>query len=722
MASPIAPPETDTDLSPDELAATDSAVADANDILAADTALAQARAQLGAMADAASAANALVSNAPDYSLHKVGGVGNYAIVRKTGWNPLLKLIRKKDISDDEAIDFSSKVNPGFDAIVGQHFKSPWLLDPLNEHYESYTPLRENIAAVRNFLMETYYANTPGGLTPEKAQQALAEIAEFVGEGLANNYEYLGIIPNHKSGKPHISIAQASLPGGAGAQYIYEQILAHHRQSSWLRPFAAVVSLFGGKPAPNWMLPAAHKTEFSDIFQNDIAPAVTATGPTPAELEAGIAAVDALEAKRNSLIEQQQLNNTAHDLDAMGNYLLYTATNLKDVAALADPVKRDAIEIAKDILRKLKISLGNINILDGLKLPPKDDLAALGAIKGVAMVYEKLLAYSRGLNPNILQDPSVMAATRAIGQIGYLAKLEALRMARFAGNAKLATTLSGELARIPAVYATPTDATFGGLLDKVESGINVLMSRSQTISGPGAFVGAAPAKSLGSSITAPPTAGLANQASLQPQQRSDIMTPARAAALAHHAETQRDAQTAQQSRQSQQQQAPSRGLGSRALGFARSVKQTVTGTSKSSSALNPTNPQQAANLRNLYSSHHQEEEHLHEEQQRLQLQQQRLMNDKLRAQKTAQKAATAQAAQKAAAAQKMQSIKLDANMLKSLHHPDLHEHPAVNPGEQGHGFTASVKPAAPKPPSTNPEGHDSLHPQVPPPNKGTGRGF
>jgi hypothetical protein len=169
-----------------------------------------------------------------------------------------------------------------------------------------------------------------------------------------------------------------------------------------------------------------------------------------------------------------------------------------------------VQIAKDILEKLKISIGNLNILDGLKLTQHDDRAVFGSLKGVAQVYDRLLAWGRGIDGNIMNHPSIIAATNAIGQLGYLAKLEAVHMARAAGNTARAAVLSEQLAQIPANYATATDATFGGLLDKVNQGIDTIMNRIQEINGPGAKVGFSAAKELGSYMGAAPIAGQAMQ--------------------------------------------------------------------------------------------------------------------------------------------------------------------------------------------------------------------
>jgi hypothetical protein len=479
----------------------------ADEAAALEAAHAQALAELSRIRDKASVDDSVAGANAHYSMHDVAGVGRYVIPRYQGWKALLDIIHDPVPN----IDFSANIYPAFDGILGQHFQSPYLLDPLDDKYESFEDLRDNIAAVRNFLMQSYYTNTPEGMSPEKAKESLAEIAGFVGDGLYNNWLFLGVIPNHNPTKPFISLTEASKPNGKGAQYLYEKILEHQRHSNWMRPFSAVAALFGGKPAPDWMLPPADKTHFTDAIATDITtgmPPLTAAAGVEQEAAAKLAAI---QARLGAVRDARLLSNTAIDLDAIGNHLIYTATNMDGVAQMSDPVRRDAVEIARDILRKLKLSIGDVMLVDGLKMKPSDDVATLGAIKGVAMVYERLLAWARGNNDSaIFQHPSVMAATQAIGQLGYQAKREALRYAEMAGNHGLIKTISEQISRLPTSYTQAGRASFGSLLETVERGIDTVIQRTQQVNVSGAKVGFSVDSSMGSSLSAAPTAGTSNQ--------------------------------------------------------------------------------------------------------------------------------------------------------------------------------------------------------------------
>ena len=192
-----------TDITDDDFQARSSDVF-AEDEAALKAAHDQALAELNRIRELASADASATGNHPNYSLHEAKGVGQYVIPRKLGWKALLDIIHDPVPN----IDFSANIYPAFDGILGDHFQSPYLLDPLDDHYESYESLRDNLAAVRNFLMQTYYASTPNGMTAEKAKQSLAEIAAFVGDGLYNNWLYQGILPYHNPNQPFIDLTRA----------------------------------------------------------------------------------------------------------------------------------------------------------------------------------------------------------------------------------------------------------------------------------------------------------------------------------------------------------------------------------------------------------------------------------------------------------------------------------------------------------------------------------
>lgn len=623
-----------------------------NEESALAAAYAQATAEIAAARERASAVVSAPVTNENYSQHDVPGLGRYVIPRRTGWKFLLDIIHDPKPN----IDFSANIYPAFDGIIGEHFQSPYLLGPLNEKYESYENLRDNLAAVRNFLMESYYASNKSGMSPAQAKAAMAEIAGFVGDGLYNNFLYGGVIPNHDPRKPFIDLKEASEPGGHGAQYIYERILAHQRSSSWLRPFDMVIALFGGKAHMDWKLPPALETHFTDELEQDIAPIATSASPKLDEVNAAIMAASAkqtqIQARLDAVRDAKALANTAHDLDDIGNHLIYTATNMEGVAHLDEPVRRNAVDIARDILRKLKVSIGNVNVVDGLKMKPTDDMAALGAIKGVATVYERLLAWARGTGDTaIFQNPSVIAATQAIGQLGYMAKREAFTIATQSGNSKLAATIGEQIKRLPEAFKPREGTTLGSLLDKVQSGIDTVMNRTQQVSVTGGQVGQTVDSKLGSSMGANPVAGMANQVGIDQAAKRNLQAaiadPKTIQAQAQQANSQlasqaRSQQTQQQAASAKTTQSTTRTtstVGRQSPNNARprqTAAPSVTTTAPSPAPLTPAQQQASqrsatsAALANAARERAEHEHHEHEMQRQQQVLNQQKINDMAKA--------------------------------------------------------------------------------------------
>lgn len=487
-------------------------------------ALNQAREQLDAMRVAASEADAADGLSGGGMMHAVEGVGRYGVPYQDGWGGLLDLLR----DGSAKLGFSENEFPSFDKIVAAKAQAP--------------ALRENLAALRNYLMQGYYSDTPAGMTPEKAKQSLEEIAGYLGDALEAK---------------RLDAERASAPEGKGTQYLFEQIHGLSRRVGWLRPYPGIAALF--KLPLDWALPKTWQTPFHNwldgLFSFD-------QEMSEGEVDAAMQELDALELKREKIEEEMRIVDTMTDLEKLGDNLIRSAQSLPDVSTMSEPVRRDAIELAKEILRKLRNVMGDKDPTKGLGINPEDDVAPLGGLIGVAEVYERLLGWARGVDPTIMQHPAIMAAIQALGKLGYISKFEAFRMALLSSDAALADRLQADLDGIPAGYADMDELVFATLIDRVEAGIDTVLNRVQSISGPGASVGHSPGKELGSFMAATPIAGNALQAKSEGVGGRDAQVRQQQAvqearASATRAQTQRIAsQVAQQQRTAQGANQPS----------------------------------------------------------------------------------------------------------------------------------------------------------------------
>lgn len=231
------------------------------------------------------------------------------------------------------------------------------------------------------------------------------------------------------------------------------------------------------------------------------------------------------------------------LDALGDFLIEQAGKIGGVAALSTSVQREAIDLARQILEKLKLRLGEVNILDGLHFTQDDDVATMGSMEDVLNTYNQLLASAAAMDPDILMHPAVMSATQAFGQMGFLSKEEALRLATSRRNTKMAERIAAQISRIQNHFAGLQDTRFAALAERIQRGFSTVLGRMQNIAGPSALVGHSVEQNISSFMTGTPTAGQATRQSLtnaktqeqtqkniQMQQAEDAATRAQAQRL------------------------------------------------------------------------------------------------------------------------------------------------------------------------------------------------
>lgn len=448
------------------------------------------------------------------TLHEIPSLGAYAVPYAHGWLPLVSAVETPALG----LAFNPRLYPWFDGIVAETFGHHALVQADHMLYpqQPYAGLRTNIATLRNHLMQVYYQHTPEGITADKATEALREMARYMGDGLHFNPFPGGLTPKRDANQPFIDMHSAAQPDGKGAQYLYERLLETDRHSGWLRPFEAILSLFSGQVV-DWRLPPADSTPFHTLYDT----AKPLETLSVEEIDAELARLDTVEAQQRQRQEALELTQQAADLDALGTQLVHTAERLRDVSAMSEPVRQDAVEIARDILRKLKVSIGAASVLDGLGLRPNESLDELGGLKAVALVYERLLAWGRGIDASILQHPSIVAATRAVGQLGVIARLDAIRLMKLGGQAALAQQTQAQIAQTPQPFHKPNEKHLSELLEHVESGIDAVLNRIVTISGPGAQVGHTRSNEPGHYMGGTPIAGTAMQARAEGVNRDNL---------------------------------------------------------------------------------------------------------------------------------------------------------------------------------------------------------
>lgn len=400
-----------------------------------------------------------------YPVERVrGSVGRWLIPRRNTLEEHLALVKDKE----RDIDFSPANYPAFDAKFTERYAGEGFFDPLNDNFPKYAGLRNNLATVRNYMLQLYF---PDNSPDDQLRMAhLGQIAEYLAEGLSNDRAFFGLVPVHNPFKSFIDVNLASAPNGEGARYLYQKILEMQRHSNWTRPFSALASMFGGAAYGQWDLPSLQDSAFAQDAGAD--------QPDPRNIGEEIAALattyDVLENKRESLVARQHQSAAASDLDTIGNQLLFSYYQMRDaVEDLSAPIRREAIDIAHEILRRLSVKLGATSVTNGISFKPTDDNAALGSSSGVGRMLVRMAGMMRALGDDMMSNPIIAGAHEAMGQLAYLAKLEALHMANAAGDTKLASSIRGQLSQLRAFGQGLEGKSFGDLLDKMKDGVALM---------------------------------------------------------------------------------------------------------------------------------------------------------------------------------------------------------------------------------------------------------
>ncbi len=176
------------------------------------------------------------------------------------------------------------------------------------------------------------------------------------------------------------------------------------------------------------------------------------------------------------VEAEQAQSAASELNEIANDMASAGALTMSVDELHEPTRREAIELAKDILNKLRVKLGEALIENGLSHFDMNPLVILGELKQVVKAFEFHLHKVAGLDANIYENPAVIAANEAVGKLSYLAKTETLHAAQKHGDAQMVALVSADLAQLPNAWKSASDDTFTGLFNDLESGLKAVIER------------------------------------------------------------------------------------------------------------------------------------------------------------------------------------------------------------------------------------------------------
>ncbi|GEM_PF-3895733 len=152
-----------------------------------------------------------------------------------------------------------------------------------------------------------------------------------------------------------------------------------------------------------------------------------------------------------------------------------------VSKMSSERREESVEIAREILRKLKVKLGEVLIHGELapKMLGKEDIQQ--ALDGLTDMYEFVLAHVRVMDEKLAELDIVYLANQALGQLQYHATQFAMEQAQQQNDHHAAQKHQQQIDSMPERWKEHSKETFGELLTAVEEGLKMLSSRMQRLS-------------------------------------------------------------------------------------------------------------------------------------------------------------------------------------------------------------------------------------------------
>ncbi len=153
--------------------------------------------------------------------------------------------------------------------------------------------------------------------------------------------------------------------------------------------------------------------------------------------------------------------------------------LRSVDTMQPPAREESIELAREILRRLKhMGFADKNLAELIDHAKPEDKAALAEKVGDAVeAYSHLIAEAAQENPAIAQDQAVKDAGNAAGQFAHAIKLMAAK--EMPGSIAAAQQISADAAQMPEEWKGMQNHTVDRLLKSMEGGLEKAVGELET---------------------------------------------------------------------------------------------------------------------------------------------------------------------------------------------------------------------------------------------------
>lgn len=386
------------------------------------------------------------------------GVGKFVRPRENTW------IRHELAVIAGGLEFNPK-RYEFDRIVAHFANIPAAFDVHHRQYENYADLRMNLAVMRNYLLNHFFPDGDVENDPEdrRAAHSLNQIGLQIGDMLHRGNGWLPSL------NASVSLARAN-EKGEGAALIYEKLRHGETVRNLLSPVLVPLNVLRNRSNMHWRLPPLQETPFDP--RNLAAPLDTVSADDRVDTNGG-GRPDAQAAQP----DVERWGVVSQSFDDLGGSLAGVTAPLATVEDLSQPVKTRAIELAREILEKLRLKFAETPVealLD--QVDASEVYKLLKETQGLSDLFYAQAGRAALTDTKFYLDPDIQLAFDSLGKLSYQAKLQALKYSEESGNTENALRIARQIESMPATWRQSAQFNVGYLLGNVQTGLEKILQR------------------------------------------------------------------------------------------------------------------------------------------------------------------------------------------------------------------------------------------------------
>lgn len=406
----------------------------------------------------------------------VNGLGKYMVPQEDTLENHYRLIFRRE----NELDFWPEQSPAFDGLVAQTFLDPAFSRSNHPRYFDMEPLRDNISMVRNHLMHVVLngvdVSDPKQL--EAAQRKLEQMGREIGVALQRDTVF------KRPGSTSLSVYEASEPG-VGAAKIYGLLLQKQEKNKTLHWLKKLFKF----DYSDWNLPSIDQTPFSKANVEAFCLGELAAQGSLRNKDSETAENSQATAQEPT-IEQKQAATTidpvqlaaqqfkVSQLREFGAKIAGAAYSLERVHRLPEPTKKEAVDLARDILEKMRMNQANPTGNQWIDRPAEEVMNETSALSSIASIYADSYQSAIAADP-LLKDNSVLQqCNEALGKLSYMLKQQAGMTLAELGQTNDAMAIMSELDTLPQNWKPGTHETVADLLMQMQLGLELTFEATQ----------------------------------------------------------------------------------------------------------------------------------------------------------------------------------------------------------------------------------------------------